>query len=135
MMAAGPALLAGVGAVRLLPLAAVAAVVRWLALAHIQHPAGLFAAQALHGITFGVWYLALVETVQADAGDDVRASAQSILMSTVSVGMVSGYLLGGRLMEDLGGVTMYHVAAAISVTAGMLYLSRLVVRRRATRTA
>jgi predicted MFS family arabinose efflux permease len=80
------------------------------------------ASQTLHGITFGVWYVALVETVQADAPEEVRASAQSAVLAIMSVGMITGYVAGGRLLEDFDGATMYHVAAAASAVAVALYV-------------
>lgn len=114
---------------RLLSLAALVAVLRWTGTALVDDGTALVAIQALHGLTFGLWYLALVAFVQVRAPSRLRTSLQSIALSTVAAGTVTGYFVGGQVLHAWGGATLYGLAAGSAALAVLLYL--LATRREA----
>lgn len=118
----------------MLVVCAVVATVRWLVLAHFVSPWVLLASQALHGVTFGLWYLSLVSFVQTRADRHMRTTLQSIAQSCVGLGMAGGYLLGGTLFEHHGGTTLFRAAAAAAALsiAGYMVSARWVRNRALT---
>lgn len=95
---------------------------RWGLSMVAQAPASLLAVQLTHAFTFGVFYLASVQTVDALAPEGLRATAQGVFAS-VSFG-VSGLLgntLGGLLYEPLGMGRLYAAAALLAAAATVLY--------------
>ena len=121
VMLAAPALLVRVRAVHLLALCAAVAVARWSLLSVVTGAAPLLAIQTLHGVTFGLWYLAMVRFNQARAPERLRTSFQAVTLSTMGLGMVLGYLGGGVAMERLGGAGLYQLAAGAALGALALY--------------
>ncbi|MFH1808196.1 MAG: MFS transporter [Pseudomonadota bacterium] len=107
---------------RLLTLSALVAVVRWLATALIDDGQLLVLVQGLHGLTFGLWYLALVAFVQVRAPSRLRTSLQSITLSSLAVGGVAGYLVGGQVLHLAGGRVLYCLSAVAAAVAALLYL-------------
>lgn len=95
---------------------------RWGLSIVAQGPASLLGVQLTHAFTFGVFYLASVQTVDALAPEGLRATAQGVFAS-VSFG-VSGLLgntLGGLLYEPLGMGRLYAAAALLAAAATVLY--------------
>ena len=88
------------------------------------------AVQALHGITFGAWYLSLVRHVQVRSPSHLRTSLQSLAGSFVGLGMVAGYLGGGQIFAAWGGAAVYRLAALASASAFALYACSALVERR-----
>lgn len=122
VMSLAPRIFRAHSATGLLTLCAAAACVRWGLLASSSHPVVLLGSQPLHGLTFGLWYLATVRFVQKDAPDDLRASLQSFVVSAIGIGSVGGYMVGGAVMERSGGAAMFLVASITSLAALVLYL-------------
>jgi predicted MFS family arabinose efflux permease len=108
---------------------AAVATARWALLAHLSSRAGILALQPLHGITFGLWYLSMVRFVQTRAPDQLRTSLQSMALSAMGLGMVTGYLGGGLVLERLGGTWLYRLAAAAAGAALAVYLGTTRARR------
>lgn len=106
-------LMARLGAVRLLMLAAVAAILRWTVTALSPPLAILFVMQALHGLTFGAAHLGAVQFVAQAAPPRLAATAQSLYAA-----MASGVIMGlvtigiGPIYERLGANTYFIMAAA-----------------------
>lgn len=98
------------------------AIARWLLLSRVTSPAAILATQAFHGVTFGLWYLALVDRVQRDAPEHLRTSLQSVTMAALALGMVGGYLVGGATLRPQGASLTFLVAAGASSAALLLYL-------------
>jgi len=96
---------------------------RWAVLGLCSDSLSILAVQPLHGVTFGIWYLALVKHVQRRAPSHLRTSLQGVAMSCVGAGMICGYLLGGALMYRFDGFMVYRVAAAVSVLASLVYFA------------
>jgi PPP family 3-phenylpropionic acid transporter len=118
---------------RLLLGCALAAALRWTLTSVVVAPALLVAVQALHGITFGLWYLSATDYLQRRAPDRLRASAQGVSHSLIGLGTVAGVLTAGRVLERLGGATLYRVAAAAALLAGGLYALGAAAEGRARR--
>ena len=121
LMLIAPRLLRGRRGAPLLVLAALASVVRWGLLSQVESSAAILAAQTLHALTFGLWYLALVRYLQMRAPESIRTTVQAISAAFHGLGMMAGYLLGGSLFEAHGGVVVFQMAAGSAVVAAMLY--------------
>ncbi|MCL6594298.1 MAG: MFS transporter, partial [Alicyclobacillus sp.] len=107
-----------VGREPMMALAALAYLLRWGIQAFIPHPAVAVAVQALHGLSFGFYYVAAVDFVFTNAPRQLQATAQS-LFGMVSGGLagILGNLLNGWLLQLYGAKWMY-VACTLSAAAG-----------------
>ncbi len=105
-----------------LRLALAAHAVRWALLAVAVSPAFLLAIQLTHALTFGAFYLAAVQEVDAAAPDGLRATAQGALSSvTFALGGFLGSTLSGLLYDPLGIRGLYLGACLVAVAAAVLY--------------
>lgn len=112
--AAGPRVWLGVG------LGAHA--VRWLLSIGAVSPAFLLLIQLTHALTFGAFYLAAVQEVDAVAPDGLRATAQGVFSSVAfGLGGFAGNSLSGVLYEPLGMRRLYAGAAVIAAAAAAVY--------------
>lgn len=130
VMLAAPLFLHRVRGGVLLGLCAAAASTRWGLLSVLTSRWALWALQLLHGVTFGLWYLSMVKFIQTRAPEHLRTSLQSISLSCMGLGMVAGYLVGGRLLDASGGAALYRLAACSAGVAMLLYLGSALGRRR-----
>lgn len=95
---------------------------RWGLSIVARDPAFLLAIQLTHAFTFGVFYLAGVQMVDALVPDGLRATAQGVFASvTFGLGGLVGNTLAGLLYEPLGMARLYAVAAALAAGATVLY--------------
>lgn len=122
VMLAAPLLLRRVRAVHLLALCALAATGRWALMSVITSGPPLLASQALHGLTFGLWYLSMVRFIQARVPERLRASLQSVTMAFMGLGMTTGYIVGGQILQQAGGHILYRYAAGAAALSLVLYL-------------
>jgi PPP family 3-phenylpropionic acid transporter len=105
-----------------LTVALAAHAVRWGLLVVAHAPAFLLAIQLTHAFTFGVFYLAGVQTVDALVPDGLRATAQGVFAAvTFGLGGLAGNTLAGLLYEPLGMAQLYGAAAALAVGATVLH--------------
>ena len=94
---------------------------RWLLSSVAHGPVFLLAIQLTHAFTFGIFYLAAVQTVEGLAPDGLRTTAQGVFASvTFGVGGLVGNSLGGWLYEPMGMTALYIAAALVS--AGGLFV-------------
>ena len=121
VMLAAPYVLGRARAAHLLALCAAAAVARWSAMSVITTGPPLLACQALHGLSFGLWYLCLVRFIQARVPERLRASLQSVTMAFMGLGMTAGYLVGGQILQHQGGHALYRHAAGAALASLALY--------------
>lgn len=110
--------------------AAAVACVRWSLLAGIVAPAPLLAQQALHGVTFGLWYLTLVQHIQASAPERLRTTLQSVAAASIGLGSTAGYQLGGRLFARGGGAACFRLAIGGAAVALLCYTASALSSRR-----
>lgn len=95
---------------------------RWGLSMVARDPALLLLIQLTHAFTFGVFYLASVQTVDALAPPGLRATAQGVFASiTFGVSGLVGNTLGGLLYEPLGMGRLYAAAALLAAVATVLY--------------
>jgi predicted MFS family arabinose efflux permease len=102
---------------------------RWLLMSWATSLWALLMIQPLQSISFGLWFLGLVKHIQERAPDRLRTSLQSLAQASIGSGMVLGYLLGGRLLDEHGGAVLYQTAAGAAAVAFGLYVAACLVER------
>ena len=127
LFALGGGLAARLGPARLLAVAAVAGIVRWLGFA-IEPGLGLLVfLQALHALTFGAAHLGAMLYIVRSVPPEHSASAQA-LYSGAAMGLVMGgaTILAGALYDDVGAGAFYAMAAmSAGGLIGALALGRI----------
>jgi PPP family 3-phenylpropionic acid transporter len=99
--------------------------VRLLLYAAVATPAGILAFQPLSGLAFPVVWAAGVAFANENAPPGLSASAQGLFSAMVfGIGAAVGGLIGGLLLESVGGQTMYLVFG-IFVLASLALLAPL----------
>ena len=97
--------------------------IRWLLSSVAHGPVILLATQLTHAFTFGVLYLAAVQSVEGLVPDGLRTTAQGVFASvTFGLGGFIGNLLGGLLYERMGMRALYLLAALLSAAATVIYV-------------
>jgi PPP family 3-phenylpropionic acid transporter len=90
-----------------------ASAVRWALLAVATGPALVVASSALHGMTFGAFYLAAVASMTARVAPSLRATGQSLFVAvTFGLGGLVGFSSAGWLYDAVGGHRLFALAAA-----------------------
>ena len=118
VMANAPWLLRRFSADRLFMAAVALGFVRWLLNAWLLDPLSVLLIQALHGVTFGAWWLAAVNRMASWAGPEIRTSAQSLLSAAVGgVGYLGGMIIGSYMIEHQTTVQLFYVMALASLLA------------------
>ncbi len=127
LFALGGGLAARLGPARLLAIAAVAGIVRWLGFA-IEPGLGLLVfLQALHALTFGAAHLGAMLYIVRSVPPEHSASAQA-LYSGMAMGLLMGgaIILAGALYDDVGAGAFYAMAAmSAGGLLGALALARI----------
>jgi PPP family 3-phenylpropionic acid transporter len=127
------AVVARVGAVRLIGAGAAAAVVRWLAMGLDPPLALLVPLQLLHALTFGAAHLGAVHFMARAVPEGQAGTAQALYATvTGGLGMGGAILLAGPLYAGFGGRAYWAMAAlaAVALVASLL-LMRISARRSA----
>jgi PPP family 3-phenylpropionic acid transporter len=97
--------------------------VRWLLSSVAHDPLFLLAIQLTHAFTFGVFYLAAVQSVERLVPDGLRTTAQGVFAAvTFGVGGLVGNGLGGVLYEVIGMSALYIAAAVVAGWGTFLYV-------------
>ncbi len=130
LMLIAPRLLARRSGASLLVVGAAASIVRWGALSIAESAPAILAAQTLHALTFGLWYVSLVKFVQGKAPDALRSSVQGLAQASMAIGMMGGYLGGAELNERLGGAAVFQLATAAAFVAMIVYVYLVFADRR-----
>lgn len=128
VMRAGAWLLGRFGPARLLTLATLVSAPRWVATAFVRDPALLVALQALHGVSFGVFWIAGVQVMATKAPKVLAASAQSLFTAaSYGLGALAGALLAGEIRGRFGTTEMFLAMAVFSLGAAVcaLWLERV----------
>lgn len=111
------------GARALLTSAFVASIVRWAACAYVTSAEALVLVQALHGLSFGAFYVAAVATLGRLVPPELRATGQGVLFAVVfGVGGGVGNLLTGAVVDGAGIPAAFLVASGASVLATLVWL-------------
>jgi len=127
VMASYPKLFERIAPRKVLFVAFAGTVVRWAGLALTSSPAAIVALSALHGLTFGAFYVAAVGFMARRVPGSLRASGQALFAAVVfGIGGLVGFPLAGAGYDLLGGHRLFGAAAALEIAAALL-----VVRLRA----
>ncbi len=106
---------------RLLIVAFVASAFRWAGMALFNSPGALIALAAIHGLTFGAFYLASVAYMAERAPGSLRATGQSLFVAaTFGIGGLVGYLCTGAGYDSLGGSTLFAIAGGAALLPALL---------------
>ena len=107
------------GAARLIAVAGLASIVRWLTLASDPSLAVLVPLQLLHGVTYGASHIGAMHFIHDAVPRDRAASAQA-LYATVSSGVAMGLatLIAGYLYTEAGPLSYVAMAAIAVVSLG-----------------
>jgi PPP family 3-phenylpropionic acid transporter len=95
----------------LLAAAFVVSAARWLAIAATQSPGALIALQALHGMTFGMFWSAAIALVAATVPPSLRATGQALLVMSINLGGALGNAVTGRVYDAQGPRLLFLLAA------------------------
>ena len=99
--------------------ATLAGVVRWT-LTATGSPALIILAQTLHGLSYGAFYLAMVDAVVARTPPEHRATAHALIGSVaLGGGTFLGNLVSGALYDVDQGRTLFLAAAAFSLVSAV----------------
>ncbi|HCP00925.1 MAG TPA: 3-phenylpropionate MFS transporter [Rhodospirillaceae bacterium] len=109
------AVVARLGASRLLLLGAAACLLRWAILAETTFLPGLVIAQLLHAVTFGATYLATMHFISAHAPEGLKATAQGAYASVSGVVMGFSLIAAGKLYGAFAGGAFYGMAGLAAV--------------------
>jgi PPP family 3-phenylpropionic acid transporter len=92
---------------------------RWALLARATHPAVVASLQALHGLTFGLFWGSAISALAEVVPTRLRATGQAVFGGVVFGGANAvGYALSGVGYDRLGGAApLYLWAAAVELVA------------------
>jgi PPP family 3-phenylpropionic acid transporter len=120
-MVFGGALLAAIGARRLLLVAVAMMGLRLLLSGVLTDYAAVAAVQLLHGPSFGVFWIAGVSYARELAPREHRAVAQGLFTAlTGGLGSFTGSILGGAMYGAWGGAVTFLVAATLMALAALM---------------
>ncbi|WP_438495967.1 MFS transporter [Paenibacillus sp. IHBB 3054] len=110
------------GRERTLLLGALIYVLRWGIQVAFPHPSVMIGVQVLHGLSFGLFYIAAVEYVSQITSSEMQATGQSVFNIVFSgFAGILGNLLNGFLLSQ-GGVGLMNVSCMISSAVGAVLL-------------
>ncbi|MDD4796428.1 MAG: MFS transporter [Eubacteriales bacterium] len=83
-----------------------------------------------HGLGGGLYIASASNYVYTLAPDDLKATAQTLFGSVLSVAGIFGNFFGGMLMDAIGVTNFYVTAGVMSLLSGLLYAGSFLLRRR-----
>lgn len=96
--------------------------VRWILVSSISSPYMVIALQSMHGLTFGVFYLASFDYIARMVPSSLQSTGHLIFFSVFfGVSGIIGSLMGGSLIGTYGGTTLYQVISVFAFI-GMILL-------------
>ncbi|WP_379137280.1 MFS transporter [Paenibacillus sp. sgz500958] len=104
-----------------LPLLAFASLMfalRFLLMAKAEHPGAVIAIQAMHSVSFGVYYVTAVRYITRIIPDHLRATGMAIftVVWSSAAGLLSG-TFGGFIFEESGRPYFYMIAMLLALVA------------------
>ena len=128
LMGKSKALLHRLGAERLFLLAIGLAIPRWILMTMVTGPIAIVLVNAIHGITFGVFWIAGVALMSARAPKEVTTSAQALFALAVGgFGSTLGVVGASWVVTTWGTSVMYSTASAVGCTA--FFCAAMAVRK------
>ncbi len=123
LFAMSGAVVAFLGARRLLLIGAGTALVRWVILAQTTELSWLVLAQVMHGITFGATYLATMHYISDSAPEGMKTTAQGAYASITGLVMGLSLIAAGELYGSFGGEAFFGMALVSAVALVLALLS------------
>jgi MFS transporter, PPP family, 3-phenylpropionic acid transporter len=117
LMALSARFIARIGAERLFVVAVAGGMVRWTGMALVHSPAAILALQPLHGLSFGLYYVAGVTVLRNRAPAEAATAAQGLFASAFSIGSFVGMAAGGTILEQHGPGALFGGAAGVAALA------------------
>lgn len=94
---------------------------RWFLYSIVDDPMYVIALQVLHGLTFGVFYLAALEYVTRLIPRLLQSTGHLVFYSVFfGVSGIIGSLIGGALIDSYGGDTLYVVMGFCALTGTIM---------------
>jgi len=84
---------------------------RWLAIALSRAPGTLIALQALHGMTFGMFWSAAIALIAEIVPPSLRATGQALLVMSLNLGGALGNAVTGGIYDAHGARLLFLLAA------------------------
>lgn len=114
-----------------LPLLAFASLMfaaRFLFMALADEPGAVVAIQAMHSVSFGIYYVTAVRYITRIIPDHLRATGMAVftVVWSSASGLLSG-TFGGLIYEDAGRTVLYVVAMSFSLLAFIGFFSKHLV--------
>lgn len=111
-----------------LPLMAIASfmyAVRMLLMSQISSPIWAIPIQAMHSVTFGIYFITALRYISTLIPDEYRASGQAVyaVVFVGFAGIISG-LAGGSIFEHFGKETFFQLAMLLSLIASGGFLAK-----------
>jgi PPP family 3-phenylpropionic acid transporter len=125
VMALAPFLLRRFTPAGLLLAGLVTATIRWVLTALVDDPWPLVSIQALHGISFGAYWIGGVELLRSRAPASIRASAQALFYSCFWIGALGSAGLVAALLDQIQTTGLYAVGAGLTGVATAVLLVSL----------
>lgn len=110
---------------KLLTFSLLVAALRWLFLSQATSLFWILALQPLHAISFALFWVSAISTLQRETGTHGMATAQGIFSSATALGVSLGMSIWGVLYESSGGTLLFQIAASLSFLSA-LSASRLI---------
>lgn len=96
---------------------------RWLLYSFIDSPYLIIAFQFLHGLTFGIFYVATFDFVTRLIPQHLQSTGHLIFYSVFfGISGIVGSLLGGAVLERFGGATLYFSMGIIALLGLLLFI-------------
>ncbi|MNI83366.1 putative 3-phenylpropionic acid transporter [compost metagenome] len=101
---------------------------RFLFMALANEPVAVVAIQAMHSVSFGIYYVTAVRYITRIIPDHLRATGMAVftVVWSSAAGLLSG-TFGGLIYEDAGRTVLYVVAMSFSLLAFIGFFSKHLV--------
>lgn len=94
---------------------------RWFLYGAVDSPYLIIVLQVLHGVTFGVFYVATFDYVTRIIPHHLQSTGHMIFYSIMfGVSGIIGSLGGGMVLEIYGGQTLYHIMGYVALAGSVL---------------
>lgn len=119
----GNRLVERLGSRRLYTVALGVYVVRFILYTAAPSTPWILGVQLLHGLSFGLYLVASMALIYERVGSEHAATAQGLLASAMAFGQVAGALLSGVLLDQIGIVAIYGLAALVVSIALVVFMA------------
>ena len=93
---------------------------RWFIYGIVDNPMIIIAFQILHGLTFGVFFIAAFDYVTRLIPKLLMSTGHLVFFAFMGIAGIIGSLIGGSLFEAFGGHTLYIVLGWIALVGTLL---------------